>query len=82
MDYLVIFHTYSGVIKFEKELTKMNMTSESMPAPRYLSVDCGVAIKFSTKDTIEEMIQSISTQNIYKIFKITATDYEVVYINE
>ena len=82
MDYLVIFHTFSGVIKLEKELKKMNIAFNSMPAPRHLSVDCGVAIKFNTEESIEETIKSISTQNIYKIFKITTTDYEVVYINE
>lgn len=82
MDYLVIFHTYSGAIKLEKELKKMGIPFETMPAPRHLSVDCGVSLKFKTDTLVEEIISSIHTQNIHKIFKVIDNKFEIVFLNE
>lgn len=67
MRYLVIFHTFSGVMYLEKEIKKRKWPYETMPAPRKLSTDCGVAIVFETEG-IDEFISSINTENIQRIY--------------
>ena len=80
MTYLVIFHTFSGVMSLEKELKKRGIHHESMPAPRQLSTDCGVAIKFST-DNINTFLSSVAKDNIHRVFLIKGKEYELVYEN-
>ncbi len=82
MDFLVVFHTYSGVLKLEKDLKKLQIEFESMPAPRFLSIDCGVSIKFYSDISINSIIDEINTTNIYKIFNIINDDYNQVFIND
>ena len=67
MKYLVIFHTFSGVLYLEKYMKKHGLQYETMPAPRELSIDCGVSLIF-THDNFEEFIESINTENIHRIY--------------
>ncbi len=82
MSYLVIFKTYSAVLKLEKELQKINIDFETMPAPRHLSIDCGVSIRFSSQLSIEELLQQISTTSISKILIEINDDFDCVFLNE
>ncbi len=82
MDYLVVFHTYSAVLKLERELKHIDIAFESMPAPRHLSIACGISIAFSTTMHIDDIIKSISTNSIHKIFNVIDDEYKAVFIND
>lgn len=81
MKYIVIFHTFSGVMAFERILKKRKMAFESMPAPRHLSTDCGVSTCFETED-IEGFIASVSTENIHRVYLVEGENYVKVFENE
>lgn len=80
MRYLVIFYTFSGVMQLERALKKREIIFETMPAPRKLSVDCGVSLTFDHED-INQLIESVNTTNIYRIYKIEEATYVLVYEN-
>lgn len=79
MKYLVIFHTYSGVMQLEKVLKKKDMIYETMPAPRALSTDCGVSIVFESHD-VERFIKDIKTTNIHRIY-LQNESYDLIFEN-
>lgn len=81
MSYLVIFHTFSGVMQLERVLKKNTMTYETMPAPRKMSVDCGVAIEFESDD-VQTFIESIKKDNIHRIFEKKDDQYQIIYEND
>lgn len=81
MSYLVIFHTFSGVMQLERTLKKEKMMYETMPAPRKMSVDCGVAIVFESDD-VETFIASISIDNIHRIFEKKEDSYQMIFEND
>lgn len=80
MKYLVIFHTFSGVMQLERVLKKFKMDYETMPAPRKMSVDCGVSIVFDSED-IRQFIKTISTDNIHRIFEQKNETYLLIFEN-
>ncbi|MCH4889939.1 DUF3343 domain-containing protein [Acidaminobacter sp. JC074] len=71
MKYLVIFHTFSGVLYLEKYMKKQGIEYETMPAPRELSVDCGVALTF-VHDDFNKVIGEIHVENIHRIYEVDA----------
>lgn len=77
MKYRVIFHTFSGVLALEKFMKKHDISYETMPAPRALSVDCGVALVFDYDYNF--VIEHASTNNIHRIYDM---DDHMVYENE
>lgn len=81
MNYLVIFHTFSGVMALERVMKKRHIENETMPAPRALSTDCGVALKFSI-DNLDEFLKTISTENIHRIYKVSKSTHEMVFEND
>lgn len=80
MSYLVIFHTFSGVMALERYMKKNNIVCETMPAPRELSVDCGVALRFES-EKYENIIEEVSTENIHRIYDINDT-YHLIFEND
>lgn len=80
MKYLVIFHTFSGLMHLEKIIKKRGMNYETMPAPRELSTDCGVSIVFESDD-ITDFIETIDTHNIHRIYH-KAQGYTLIYEND
>ena len=47
---VILFHSTSGALRAEKLLKKEGIAYKIIPVPRHLSSDCGVCIRFSSKD--------------------------------
>jgi hypothetical protein len=58
-DYIAIFNSVHKVMKAEKLLKKESTPMLLIPAPRSLSADCGLAIRYAAAD--REQLESILT---------------------
>lgn len=47
---VVVFHTTSAAIKADKVLRNANVEAKLVPIPRYISSDCGLALRFHWKE--------------------------------
>ncbi|MCT4594260.1 MAG: DUF3343 domain-containing protein [Anaeromicrobium sp.] len=74
-EYVVLFFTHSGAIKFERFSRKNNINCELMPVPRKLSSNCGVCAKFNFHGNIT----SIINEDIENIYEIINGKYDLVY---
>ncbi|MBV1757491.1 MAG: DUF3343 domain-containing protein [Dethiosulfatibacter sp.] len=70
MEYMILFFTHSGAIKFERKCKKDNIYCELMPVPRILSSNCSISAKINYDGNIENLI----SDEIEKIF-LTDGDY-------
>lgn len=77
-EYVAIFFTHSGAIKFNRKLKSSNIKCELMPVPRKLSSNCGIGAKF----TYEENVKNLIDDEIEKIFIIENKEYKLVYSEE
>ena len=75
MNYIAIFFTHSGAIKYKNFLSKNNIKFQLMPAPRKLSSNCSLSIKFSYSGIVNELISN----DIEKLFKIEKGNYIALY---
>ncbi len=75
MDYIAVFFTHSGAIKYHRHLKSTGIENETLPIPRKLSSNCGIGVKFYTSNNINEMI----TADVEKIYEIKNGIYDVVY---
>ncbi len=75
MQFMGVFFTHSGAIKYHRYLNSLEITNETMPVPRKLSSNCGIGVKFTTDKDINDMI----TEDIEKMFKIEDNNYMEVY---
>lgn len=75
MQYIGVFFTHSGAIKYHRYLNRLEIVNETMPVPRRLSSNCGIGVKFKTDRDINNMI----TEEIEKIFKIDDNKNILVY---
>ena len=66
MDYMVLFFTHSGAIKFDRRCRKEEIPCELMPVPRYLSSNCSVSAKIIYNGDINNLIDD----EIEKIFTL------------
>jgi len=78
MDYIVLFFTQSGAMKFEKILTKKEMPCTLLPVPRKLSSSCGLSVKFRYEGDITGFIND----DIDKIYEIADGKYHLIYEEE
>ncbi|WP_416197465.1 MAG: Se-S-carrier domain-containing protein [Sporanaerobacter sp.] len=74
-EYVAIFFTHSGAIKFDRKLKSYNIECELMPVPRKLSSNCGIGAKFKYDKDIIDLIDD----EIEKIFIVDDKDYKLVY---
>lgn len=77
MEYMVLFFTHSGAIKFDRKCRRMDIPCELMPVPRELSSNCSISVKISY-DKIEELIDS----EVKKIFLIEGSKNKLIYEDE
>ena len=75
MEYIALFYTHYGSIKYSKFLKSKNVENEIMPVPRALSSSCGICVKFST--TID--IRTIVSNDIESIFMLSDGEYKKIY---
>lgn len=78
MEYIGVFFTHSGAIKYHRYLSSKGIENETMPVPRKLSSNCGIGVRFITEEDINNMI----TEDIEKVFSLENGCYEVVYDGE
>lgn len=79
MDYIALFFTTSGAVKFKKKLEKQNISAESLPVPRRLSSSCGIAVKFNYDEKPESLLDD-SVEKIYQIIeKEGKEDYALIF---
>lgn len=44
MNTIILFHTHTGALKYDRLLKSLNIKSVIKPVPRHLSSSCGVCI--------------------------------------
>lgn len=64
MEYIVLFFTHSGAIKFDRKCKKDDITCELMPVPRELSSNCGISAKIKYDGEITDLIDD-EVENIF-----------------
>ena len=77
-EYIAVFFTHSGAIKFDRGCKANNIDCELMPVPRQLSSNCGIGAKFR----FNEYIMDIVDDEIEKIFILKNEEYKLVYSEE
>ena len=75
MEYLALFFTQSGAIKFYKMLKQKKIDAEMMPVPRALSSSCGIAVKIRYNSDICALLIS----DLEKVYEIREGDYRLLY---
>lgn len=78
---LAVFNSAHRVMKAENILKKLGIAILLIPAPRALSTDCGLAIRFSN-DQLDRVLQGLTSENlapavIYR--KISDSDYQPIW---
>jgi len=61
--FILIFESTHHVLKAEKLLTGMGIKFDSLPIPKEISSDCGIAIRIDPALFDEHLITSILTKN-------------------
>jgi len=75
MEYIAVFFTHSGAVKYNRFLVKNEIKSEMMPVPRKLSSNCGIGVKF----IYDGDISSIISEEIEKIFLMQGDSHKEIY---
>ncbi|MEF9952172.1 DUF3343 domain-containing protein [Clostridium sp.] len=78
MEYVAVFFTHSGAIKYDKYLKSKSIESTLMPVPRKLSSSCGIGCKFLFNNDINSLV----CEDINKIFYNNSGVYEIIYEND
>ena len=78
---LAVFNSAHRVMKAENVLKKGGVSILLIPAPRALSTDCGLAIRYDI-DLQESVLQILSTEKLLPVFiyrKDSDTHYEIIW---
>lgn len=75
MEYIALFFTHSGAVKYNKFLLQNGIKTEMMPVPRKLTSNCGIGVKFIYPTDISEFI----SEDIEKIYFIRNNEYKICY---
>lgn len=78
---LAIFNSAHRVMKAENILKKCGLAILLIPAPRALSTDCGLAIRFNS-DLYDNVLKSLTSEHLLPTFiyrKDSDSDYHQVW---
>ncbi len=78
MEYIILFFTHSGAIKFERKCKRDSILCELMPVPRALSSNCSISAKIKYNDNINNLIN----EEIEKIFLTQNNENTMIYESE
>jgi hypothetical protein len=81
---LAVFNSSHRVMKAENILKRYGLAIILIPAPRALSTDCGLAIKYNS-DLYENVLKTLSSEKLLPEFiyrKDSNSHYERIWINE
>lgn len=76
MNYIVIFFSQSGVIKFNKNMDKQGIECILAPTPRRLSSSCGTCAKISYDKNLLDLVDE-EVESIYSVKELN--NYCLVY---
>ena len=77
-DYMVLFYTHSGAIKFQRRMKSLKVPCKLMPVPRSLSSNCGIGARISFDKDHSEILNS----EIEKVFLIESDKFHLVHSQE
>lgn len=80
-QFLAVFNSAHRVMKAENVLKKCGLDILLIPAPRALSTDCGLAIRYA-EELSDTILQALTAEKLLPIFiyrKISDAHYEVVW---
>ena len=75
MEYMALFFTHSGAIKYDRFLKAEGIRVQLMPVPRKLSSNCGVGARFF----YDSDVSTIISDDIEKLYRIEGTNYHLIY---
>ena len=81
---LAVFNSAHRVMKAENILKKHTLAILLIPAPRALSTDCGLAIRFGD-DLFDSVLQTLSSENLLPTIiyrKESDSLYETIWSND
>lgn len=81
MTYILIFNSVHRVMKAEKLLKMANFESKTIPVPRKLSSDCGLAIKIENIN-IDIILKALEKEKPEEIYIENFENYEKIYEKE
>lgn len=78
-DYVAIFHSIHRVMKAEKQLKREKIEILLIPAPRQLTSDCGLAIRYS-EDSRPDVMRVLAAEELVpaEVYRKTENDFERV----
>jgi hypothetical protein len=78
---LAVFNSAHHVMKAESILKRCGLTILLIPAPRALSTDCGLAIRFD-RELYEKILTVLTTENNAPVFiyqKLSDSQYKLIW---
>lgn len=75
MEYVAVFYTHWGAIRFHKELQQDSIKAQTIPVPRKLTSNCGIGVRFEFDGQIVDLIN----EDVEKIFISKDRDYQLIY---
>jgi hypothetical protein len=78
MNYIATFYTHLGAVRYHRFLQGKGIQAETMPVPRKYSSDCGIGVRFTTKDEIRDLI----SEDINKLYLVQPGEDRIIYKNE
>lgn len=75
MNYIFLFFTHSGAIKFDRKCKKNNIPCELMPVPRVLSSNCSICAQVKLNYNGEKLIDS----EVEKMFLCENKENRLIY---
>lgn len=75
MEYMALFFTHSGAVKFDRSLKQKGYKSQPVPITRKLSSSCGIGVKFNFDGDLDDII----SQDVERIYEIIESEYVLVY---
>jgi len=78
MEFMALFFTHSGAVKYDRLIKSMGLKCELMPVPRKLSSNCGIGARFTFDGNINKLI----SEDIEKLFEVKGKDYVLLYETE
>jgi hypothetical protein len=81
---LAVFNSAHRVMKAEEVLKKLGLPVLLIPAPRALSTDCGLALRFSDEEN-ENIMQVLARELLLPAFvcrRVSGGKYDTVWSND
>ncbi len=77
-EYIATFFTHSGAVKYQRYMRKEKISIELQPVPRQVSSNCGIGARFTFSGDISQYI----SEDIEKLFQVTADGYKLLFEND